>query len=504
MNKIKIGKKEFIVKIANTPEQLHKGLSGEKSLDKDHGMLFVFKEEGHPFMVMRDMLFPIDFLFIDKMGKVLDVKSGDVGSKERYSIEGPVKYVLEVNKGEGEGLIGKSMNGEAIQALEFGDEIDDDILEEESDADKEERENEQQEKEYKVASELISQMSNKKFIQDALTSNESVYDGNPLISGGKKTFNSFNVIDNGDSVTLIPKYTKSDKGTKNFSPVYSPKKYCEKTGNCITLSKEQASLFLKYFNKFIADNRGQKPEELPAYNMMEELGINAAYLGMQITDIPNKFQQWLNSDKMKEYKKGLYDDLRSEGYISMDYKDWDNTTTYFKRNSYFLQAFMLGMEIKDFNGRKEFPSMEYYDRPLFENKKQRLYNYFTGLHPRYIDDKDIDSSIKKYFSSNHISIFKNGGLTTNPSSALKVGDVKVAIKGQKVHLEPNSLYLLDKDGYVIYNIKGRERFFSKIDTKKLFDMALKCDTDEDCISFGKEIYNMIEKQNSNKDLFVKE
>ncbi|MFH1078289.1 MAG: DUF192 domain-containing protein [Patescibacteria group bacterium] len=49
-----------------------RGLSGRTSLDQDAGMLFVFDERGfYPFW-MKEMLFPLDIVWIDE-GKVVDV-----------------------------------------------------------------------------------------------------------------------------------------------------------------------------------------------------------------------------------------------------------------------------------------------------------------------------------------------------------------------------------------------------------------------------------------------
>jgi len=102
MNKIKINIKgdEYIVDLALTEDEQYKGLSGKEKLEDNEGMLFIFKEEREPYFVMRDMKFPIDFIFIDKDNKIIDVQTGEVGSKEHYQVEEPVKAILEVNKGK--------------------------------------------------------------------------------------------------------------------------------------------------------------------------------------------------------------------------------------------------------------------------------------------------------------------------------------------------------------------------------------------------------------------
>lgn len=63
--KIKIGSAEFSVEVAVTEPQKQRGLGGRTSLANDHGMLFVYDHaEGYNFW-MRDMHFPLDFIWIN-------------------------------------------------------------------------------------------------------------------------------------------------------------------------------------------------------------------------------------------------------------------------------------------------------------------------------------------------------------------------------------------------------------------------------------------------------
>jgi uncharacterized protein len=56
---------EFIVDLAVTPEEKFKGLGGRASMDKNKGMLFIFDHKEKFGFVMRDMQFPLDFVWID-------------------------------------------------------------------------------------------------------------------------------------------------------------------------------------------------------------------------------------------------------------------------------------------------------------------------------------------------------------------------------------------------------------------------------------------------------
>ena len=62
---VSMNNKTFKVTVAKTIEEKQKGLSGQKSLGQDKGMLFVFNEKGYYSFWMKDMKFPIDIIFID-------------------------------------------------------------------------------------------------------------------------------------------------------------------------------------------------------------------------------------------------------------------------------------------------------------------------------------------------------------------------------------------------------------------------------------------------------
>jgi len=63
-------------------------------------MLFVFENIQEVYFVMRDMEYPLDIIFIDKHGYIVNIEHGEVGSKSKYYSNGEVKYVLELNKGK--------------------------------------------------------------------------------------------------------------------------------------------------------------------------------------------------------------------------------------------------------------------------------------------------------------------------------------------------------------------------------------------------------------------
>lgn len=70
--KVRVGGVAMKVELADTPEKQTTGLSDRKSLKSDTGMLFIFPEEGFTNFWMKDMNFPIDILFFDASGQVVD------------------------------------------------------------------------------------------------------------------------------------------------------------------------------------------------------------------------------------------------------------------------------------------------------------------------------------------------------------------------------------------------------------------------------------------------
>ena len=91
------------VEIADQPESRSSGLSGRSNLGDYQGMLFVFTKEGGYSFWMQDMLIPLDIIFIDTRGFIVDIAKNQVPCTDDYcpSIvpENSFKYALEVNSG---------------------------------------------------------------------------------------------------------------------------------------------------------------------------------------------------------------------------------------------------------------------------------------------------------------------------------------------------------------------------------------------------------------------
>lgn len=92
----------FNVEIADTSETRELGLMFREKLDEDAGMLFIFENEGsYPFW-MKNTLIPLDIIWIDSSGKIVDIREAIPCESEPcqvYYHSDSAKYVLEINKG---------------------------------------------------------------------------------------------------------------------------------------------------------------------------------------------------------------------------------------------------------------------------------------------------------------------------------------------------------------------------------------------------------------------
>jgi len=90
------------VEIADTQEERVLGLSLRKYLGDYEGMYFVFEQNTNISFWMKDMLIPLDLIFIDEEGFVVDIKEGQqpcVSSCPPIFSNSTYRYVLEVNSG---------------------------------------------------------------------------------------------------------------------------------------------------------------------------------------------------------------------------------------------------------------------------------------------------------------------------------------------------------------------------------------------------------------------
>jgi len=99
---VTVGNAKYEVLIAETTQELERGLSGVSSLSPSSGMFFIFQTSAKYSFWMKDMKFPIDIIWIDDSLHVVFIKESV--SPETYpdtfAPPSSARYVLEVSAGE--------------------------------------------------------------------------------------------------------------------------------------------------------------------------------------------------------------------------------------------------------------------------------------------------------------------------------------------------------------------------------------------------------------------
>lgn len=106
------------VEMAVTEDEQVYGLMNRTSLPPDHGMLFLFPDMAPRTFWMKDTLIPLDMLFIDDHGKIVNIHA-NAKPEDLTSIpsDGPVLAVLELAGGSAAAL--RIKTGDVIHGKSF-------------------------------------------------------------------------------------------------------------------------------------------------------------------------------------------------------------------------------------------------------------------------------------------------------------------------------------------------------------------------------------------------
>lgn len=94
------GPRKFTVEVATTPAQMEQGLMFRRNMAPDSGMLFDFKTPSMATMWMKNTWIPLDMLFVDAQGRIVNIHQRAVPeSLATIAAAAPVRAVIELNGG---------------------------------------------------------------------------------------------------------------------------------------------------------------------------------------------------------------------------------------------------------------------------------------------------------------------------------------------------------------------------------------------------------------------
>ncbi|MCF7843774.1 DUF192 domain-containing protein [Candidatus Gracilibacteria bacterium] len=91
----------IVAEVADTRSSRELGLSGRESMKENEGLLFIFDTPGRYGFWMKDMIFPLDILWINQNGIVVEIERNVTPESypKTYINASPATYVLELNAG---------------------------------------------------------------------------------------------------------------------------------------------------------------------------------------------------------------------------------------------------------------------------------------------------------------------------------------------------------------------------------------------------------------------
>lgn len=101
---IEIGDNELHTEVVSTPDKLARGLGKRRKLCDSCAMLFVFQKDGKHSFWMKDMLLPLDIIWIDD-NKIVNIEKNIQADFDGVlTPEADADAVLEINAGKADKL----------------------------------------------------------------------------------------------------------------------------------------------------------------------------------------------------------------------------------------------------------------------------------------------------------------------------------------------------------------------------------------------------------------
>ena len=85
--------------VAANDQNRQVGLMNRKSMQPQHGMLFVFTQDNTHCMWMRNTLLPLSVAFLDDEGKIINIEDMQPQTEDNHCARRPARYALEMNLG---------------------------------------------------------------------------------------------------------------------------------------------------------------------------------------------------------------------------------------------------------------------------------------------------------------------------------------------------------------------------------------------------------------------
>lgn len=103
--KINIKENIYTLIVSRTDEDKARGLMNVSYMKSNEGMIFIYENEVKYGFWMKNCLIPLDMIFINKDGKVVDINKNALPCKENivcptYYPDFNYKYVIELNSGQ--------------------------------------------------------------------------------------------------------------------------------------------------------------------------------------------------------------------------------------------------------------------------------------------------------------------------------------------------------------------------------------------------------------------